>query len=500
MRPEKHRDMNKPIITLFLGLITSLGALAETLTLRQCRDMALENNKTLQMASAEKRAAYYQRKSAFTNYLPKINAAGGYMFTSREISLLNDEQKESLPHIGDGLPAAAQQAMAAMAQNPQLAPVLAGLQTPMTHMVQNLKTQLNGVGQSLVDALDTDTRNAAALTLQLSQPIYMGGKIAAYNKIARLAEQAADDKLALAQQDVIVEVDETYWQIVALAAKKELAESYLALVKDLEKDVELMIAEGVATKADGLSVKVKANQADVALIQVNNGLNLLKMLLCQIIGIDVNTPLTLADENALDNISTTDDAISAVHSEAWRTDRPEIRALTRSAEVYHQKERLALAETLPNIALTGGYTWMTPGLWNGFEKKFQGLWNVGVMVKIPIITWGDRGYKLKKAQAETKVARLKLEEVTEKIELQIAQSRNTLEESRRRLSACESAGSVADENLRIATLGMQEGVIPVINVNEAQTAWLGARSALIAAKIDLKLARIHLDRALGVIN
>ncbi len=485
--------MNKTLHILLLSLITALGANAEVLTLEQCRNMALENNKALQMATAEKRAAYYQRKSAFTNYLPKINAAGGYMFTSREISLLDKEQKQTLPHIGNGLPAAAQQTMGALAQNPQLAPMLAGLQAPMTQMVNNLKSQLNGVGQSLVDALDTDTRNAAALTLQLTQPIYMGGKIVAYNKIAKLAEQAADDKLDMARRDLLVEVEETYWQIVALTAKKELAEGYLKLVKDLERDVDLMIAEGVATKADGLSVKVKANQADVALIQVTNGLSLLKMLLCQIMGIDANSDITLADENALDNITTAQCKLPNANYQ----DRPELRALGRAAEVAHQKEHLALAETLPNIALTGGYTWMTPGLWNGFEKKFQGLWNVGVMVKIPIITWGDRGYKLKKARAETQVARLKLEETTEKIQLQIAQCRNTLDEARRRLTASESASAVADENLRTATLGLQEGVIPVINVNEAQTAWLGARSELIAAKIDLKLAEVHLNQALG---
>lgn len=492
--------MRKTFILLISGLLAASGASAEVLTLDECRRMALENNKALQMASAEKRAAYYQRKSAFTNYLPKISAAGGYMFTSREISLLDDEQKQTLPHIGDGVAAGAQQAAGALMQHPQLGPMLQGMQGQLGTMVKGLQSQLNGAGQSIVDALDTDTRNAAAITLQLTQPIYMGGKIVAYNKIARLAEQAADDKLALAQQDVLVEVDETYWQIVALTAKRDLAESYLNLVKDLEKDVDAMIAEGVATKADGLSVKVKANQADVALIQVNNGLSLLKMLLCQILGIDVNTPVTLADETMLDNLTADSREIAASYDEAWRQNRPELRALGRSAEVFRQKERLALAETMPTVALTGGYSWLTPGLFNGFQNKFNGLWNVGVVVKIPLITWGDRFYKVKAARANTQVARLKLEEATEKIELQISQSRNSLEESRQRLLACESAGAVADENLRIATLGLSEGVIPVINVNEAQTAWLGARSALIAAKIDLKLAHIHLQRALGTIN
>lgn len=492
--------MNKYVSLLVTALISAAGASAEVFTLDRCRSLALENNKSLQMASAEQRAAYYTRKSAFTNYLPKISATGGYMYTSREVSLLSDEQKQTLPHIGDGVAASAGQIGGALMQHPQLGPMLQGLQGQLAPMVQGLQGQLNAAGQSLVDALDTDTRSAAAITLQLTQPIYMGGKIRAYNKIAKLAEQAAADKYDLAEQDIIVEVDETYWQIVALTAKKNLAESYQKLVKDLEADVDAMIAEGVATKADGLSVKVKANQADVAVIQVNNGLSLLKMLLCQIMGVDVNTPVVLADEDSLDNMTADSVADDVAADESWRENRPEIRALGRSAEVFRQKERLALAETMPTVALTGGYSWLTPGLFNGFENRFTGLWNVGVVVKIPLITWGDRIYKVKAARANTDIARLKLSEATEKIELQIAQSRNSLMEAQLRLEACESAVSVADENLRIARLGLQEGVIPVINANEAQTAWLGARSALIAAQIDRKLAGIHLSRALGVLR
>lgn len=491
--------MKRTFITLITGLLLTASARAEVLTLDQCRQMALENNKAIRMASAEKQAAYYQRKSAFTNYLPKINAEGGYMFTSREISLLNDDQKQTLTHMGDGVASSAQQIGAALAANPQLAPLLQQIQAPVGAAVQGLQAGLNGVGQHIVDAFRTDTRNAAALTLQLTQPIYMGGKIVAYNKIAKLAEQAADDKMDMARRQALIEVDETYWQIVALTAKKELAQSYLELVKELDANVDAMIKEGVATRADGLSVKIKANQAEVAVIQVNNGLSLLKMLLCQLIGLEETTPLTLADENMLDNLSTDANQYPA-DDESWRNNRPELRALDRAAEVYHQKERIALSETMPTVALTGGYSWLTPGLFNGFEKKFNGLWNVGVVLKIPILTWGDRVYKVKAAQAHTQVARLKLEEATEKIQLQIAQSRNTLEESRSRVAACESARAVADENLRMATLGMNEGVIPVINVNEAQTAWLSARSELIAAQIDLKLAHVHLQNALGLIK
>ena len=58
-----------------------------------------------------------------------------------------------------------------------------------------------------------------------------------------------------------------------------------------------MITEGVATKADGLSVKVKVNEAEMKLTQVDNGLSLSKMVLCQLCGLPLNDEIRLADED-----------------------------------------------------------------------------------------------------------------------------------------------------------------------------------------------------------
>ena len=77
-------------------------------------------------------------------------------------------------------------------------------------------------------------------------------------------------------QDIILGTDQAYWQVISLVNKKKLAESYLRLVQQLDSDIDKMIAEGVATKADGLSVKVKVNEAEMKLTQVEDGLSLSK--------------------------------------------------------------------------------------------------------------------------------------------------------------------------------------------------------------------------------
>ena len=171
-----------------------------------------------------------------------------------------------------------------------------------------------------------------------------------------------------------------------------------------------------------------------------------------------------------------------------------------SVRIHEEKIKLVRSEFLPSVALTGGYLASNPSVFNSFEKKFKGMWSVGVAVKIPLLTWGDRVYKVNAAKAEAVAAKLDYEETREKIELQVAQCRRKVTEARERYAASVSSQAEADENLRYATLGLKEGVIPVSNVLEAQTAWLSAKSGLITADIDLRLAELYLKKSLGTIR
>ena len=449
-------------MALLLGL-PEIQAEPCVMSLDSCRRLAVENNKELRMTDMQRQTAYYNRKSAFTSYLPKVSASGMYMHTGKEISLLSDDQKTTLSHLGDALSMPA----------------------------------LNNVGEGLVDALRTDTRNMAGAAVILTQPIYMGGKIRAYNKITRFAEQIAADKHNLQYQELIVSVDETYWNIILLTSRKKLAESYLQLVKTLDSDVSQLIAEGFATKADGLSVKVKVNEANVALIQVDNGIEILKMKLCQLCGIPLDTHLVLADENNEKVPVIAGDEF--MDGNTWER-RPELSALNKSILIYDEKVKVARSEFLPTVALTGGYFASYPSVFNSFEKKFKGTWNIGVAVSVPILTWGDRSYKVRAAKAEAQVARFHFDETREKIELQVSQSRQKVREAHERYNASLSSQEEADENLRYANLGLSEGVIPVSNVLEAQTAWLSAKTNLISSEIDLRLSYLYLKKALGQIK
>lgn len=491
--------MKKILCSILLATTAYTANAQQVLSLDSCRALAMANNKELLISQEKINAAQYQRKAAFANYLPKFDATGTYIRNQKEMSLLSDSQKDALSNIGTNLSGALQNGVQNMiAQNPGLLQNPQFMQLVQAFGSTDLATPLNNVGNSLVDALRTDTRNIFAGAVTLTQPLYMGGKIRAYNKITKYAEELARQQHSTGMQDVILDTDQAYWQVISLVHKKKLAESYLKLLQQLESDIDKMINEGVATKADGLSVKVKVNEAEMTLTKVEDGLSLSRMLLCQLCGLDLTTDIILADEQK-ENLAEANIASSNINMEGIYVYaiRPEIRSLELASKIYDQKVNVARSEYLPSIALMGSYIATSPSVLNSFEKKFKGMWNVGVMVSVPLWHWGEGINKVKAAKSEARIAQYQLEEAKEKIQLQVNQAAFKVNETAKKLTMAEKNLEKANENLRYATLGFEEGVIPASNVLEAHTAWLSAQSEKIDAQIDVKLTDLYLKKATG---
>lgn len=495
--------MKYKLLILALTTLATSAQAQQTLTLDSCRAMALRNNKTLSASRLQLDMARYNKKAAKTKYLPHISALGGYELTSREISLLSKDQKSALANAGTNTTGALHNdiagALTSLAQQGILTPEQASNLGGMFGQVgSKIGEAVNHVGQNIVDAFRTDTRQMYALSVMLTQPIYMGGAIIAANRMADIGEEMAQNNIEASTQNTLHSIDQAYWTVVSVHHKKKLAESYLAVVKKLDDDVSKMIREGVATRADGLKVDVKVNEAEMSLTQAENGLALAKMLLCQLCGMDVDSNITLADENA-DNIVEQADDAQADRAVAMEN-RPELKLLQNSADMSRQATKLVRAAYLPQVLLTGGYVATNPNVFNGFERKLSGMWNVGVMVRVPLWNWMEGTYKVRASRIATTIVELERDDIREKIDLQVSQSQFKVKEANRRLAMATKNVENAEENLRCANLGFKEGVISTTDVMAAQTAWVQAQSQKIDAEVDVKMSQVNLKKALGVLQ
>lgn len=458
--------MKRTILLLAFVVTVSCMHAQRMLTLEECRNLAIQNNKELQISGEKIKMADNEKKAAFTKYFPQLLANGAYMWNQKDINLLD---------------------MGALSSS--LSSSLGGLaQLPM---IQHLMSGVN-------DMQHLDVQNIWVGNVSLVQPVFMGGKIVNYNQITKFAKQLAESMNNLQLQDLIYKTDETYWQVISLVNKKKLADAYVDLLRKMDSDVTAMIYEGVATEADGLSVKVKLNEAEMAQTKVENGLALTRMLLAQICGLSLEEDLSLADEK-LDNFPVETTQASADLNEAFMN-RNELRSLDLATKIYKRKERIALAEMLPNVALAANYFVTNPNVFNGFKNDFAGMFNVGVMVKVPLSGWWEGTYRRNSAKAETRIKTLEWQDAREKIELQVNQSVYKVNEAGKKLIASSRNMENAEENLRRANFGFEEGVIPALNLMEAQTAWVSARSSLIDAQIEVKLTEVYLSKALGKLS
>ncbi len=516
---------NKPIMNRILALLFSLLAIAptnaETLSLDSCRARALRANKQMSMAKVKKTTTENLKKAARTKYLPHLDVTGGYMYSSREISLLSDDQKAMLSNAGTNAtqalggklaPITGQMGQNVSATIQQMA--AQGIITPAQaqafgniankagvafgQLGQEMANQLaqagDALGQQIVDAFNTNTHHMFTASAIITQPIYMGGAITAGNKMADIADKMANTTIEATEDNVIFSIDNTYWTVVSLRQKQRLAENYLELVKKLESDVQKMIANGVATRADGLKVSVAVNEADMTKAKVDNGLALAKMSLCQLCGMALDSDITLEDENSEE---LTAEPMGTYNVSTAFEKRHELQLLTNAIDLSKQQTKIAQAGYMPQVALMTGAVFSNPSVYNSFERKFKGAFNIGVMVRIPVLDWGEATYNVRATKCATTLAELKLQEAQELVELQINQCNFKVRESSKNLATAKKNIERAEENLRCANIGFKEGVMQTTDVMAAQTSWLQAQTQKIDAEIDMKLSETALKKALG---
>ncbi|VBB48584.1 Outer membrane efflux protein [uncultured Paludibacter sp.] len=508
--------MKRKVLIYLLVSSSVCGWAQNTLSLDSCRKMALEHNKNLQISQENLNAARELKKSAFTQLLPNFSANAAYTWNQKNISLLSEDAllpvgvKNADGSFGTGITSTSVPT-----------PNADGTLTFKDAAISNKFTVVNGTpvpldanGQPFnptknpekllwknyailpKEAMEFDIQNLFVGTITMFQPIFTGGKLLELNKLAKYNEN-----LAVAQQkgkaiDILVEVDEAYWRVVSLENKLKLAQEYRNMLAKMNANVTDMVEEGVATKSDELKVKVKLNEAEVSVTRAENGLNLSKMALNQLCGLPLEQDVKLQDENLNEVI---EDA-TLISTEKALDQRPEIMMLTQLQNIAKSNEKMMFSRFLPNIGLTANYLISNPNSFNGYEKKFGGMFNVGVAASIPLFHFGDKIHTLNASKAQSRIAELQLEEAKEKMTLQINQSTYKVLESIKKEQATSKNIEQAEENLRLASEGFNEGVITSTDFLGAQTAWLSTKSDDIDAKIDVMLNQLYLKRASGEIE
>ena len=445
-----------------LGIVVTLSFAGQAraqrvLTLDSCRSLAKEHSRTLQQKDEEIKAAHAKKQQVMTNFFPQVAARGVYLHMQKELHLIDWDK-------------------------------------PLGHLNFLIPERLRHLGT-------VDLRNLWVGNVTAIQPLFLGGKIISGYKMASLAERLQGELRQTAETEVETKLDETYWQVVSLRSKERLLDQLIRLLEQTVKDVDASIDAGVATKVDGLSVRTKLSEAEVKRSQVVNGLELSRMLLADLCGLSEDEPFTLAEEGHLQELllSTQTAPIARDEdTEAAIERRSEIRSLRLVDSIYSKRVNMESASLFPKLYGVASYSTTNPNSFQGQKKEFGGQYYLGLMLEVPISDLFSGTFKRRQAKAEHRVKQLELAEARSKINLQIKQALRTADDAHRAYTTALSAVKMAEENMRYAKAGYDEGVIPLLNYTMAQTAWMSAQDSLIDAQIRVLLTESKLKKILAL--
>lgn len=443
-------------IVLLSALILCCGGVsaqeAAQLDLEQCRTLALEHNRKVQMAQLDAVASDYLVKSAKTKYLPRIDFVGGWV------------------NPGDR----ALQPFAFNFDVPGLLPQ--GLAMPM-------------------DFLSVAPEQIFTGGFVLRQPIFLGTKIVQANKIASSLSNIAHEEVILKQADVIGKVDTAYWRVISVQEKVQLAKAYKALLDRLANDLENIYQEGIITRNELLRVQVKQNEVALSLVKAENGLQLSRMALAQLLGMDeanlVLSSAVISEQELIPRLE--------LLAEQKGDQRVEIAMLNDKLKSTQALKAMVKSQFLPNVFLTAGYVWATPNIYKGSQHNFGGDWAIGIGVRVPLFTWGDRIYQTRMAEQKVQQAKLELAEAQELIALQIKRDQFQYSEALKKIELTKLSVQQAAENLRVVQNILDEGMKSTKDILEAQAMWERASSDNIDARIEAATALSELEKSTGAL-
>lgn len=441
------------------GLLPASFFAQETLSLKECRELALEYNKELAASAKQTESARYMERSYRGNFFPNFTANGTGLYSNAD---------GSYGIAGGNLPT--------------FLPDATGQPVP------------NG-GFAYFPGFNLDYKIGWAYMggIQMEQPLYMGGKIRAAYRAARLGRQMAQMNEALTETEVILKTDQAYAQTVKAREMTVVANKYHDVLTELKKNVDSAHKHGLKPKNDVLKVQVRLNESELNIRKAENALRLATMNLCHLIG----KPLT-AEVHVSDDFPAIEQGLNIQTSDV--TSRPEYGILDKKIAIARQQVKLNRSELLPQIGIRGSYSYVHGLELN--ERNFldQASFSVLLNVSIPLFHFGERSNKVRAAKAQLAQARLQQQDLTEQMLLELMQAANNLDEAKLESELSDRALQQAEENMRVSKSQYEAGLETLSDHLEAQALWQQAYETQVDAHFQFYLNQVKYLKAAGMLH
>ena len=432
-----------------------MSASAQTYTLSQLKDSALNNNIAIRSARHSIDAAQHQRKEAFSKYFPNVSGTGLWFNADKGMAKMDINPSEYItPELG-----------ASLAQ--MLPPeALASLGSPMSM---------------------TMMKNGTIAGITAVQPVFAGGQIVNGNRLAKVGEDVSRLQLQLSQKEVERQTEQYYWQLVTLQEKLKTIEAVQALLADIHKDVDVAVRAGVAMRNDLLQVQLRQNDVESNKVKLNNGINIVRMLLAQYCGIHSNQfsvkSAEIRDVSAMQ--ATRQDYDQALQHTT------EYQLLNKQVEATKLQRKMEIGKNMPTVGVGAGYNY------HNLLDNDRAFGMIFATVNVPISDWWGGSHSIKRKKIEQQKAEEQLADNSELLKIRMQNAWNNVEEAYQQLQIAHRSIEQAEENLRLNRDYYKAGTSRMSDLLEAQLLYQQSLDKRVDAYADYQNKLLEYRQATG---
>lgn len=359
------------------------------------------------------------------------------------------------------------------------------LEAGYTALSETPAAKVGFLGQSL--QMPLAQKDSTAYRAMATLPLYTGGRITRGIDAATAGLDGARLGETAEAQNLKLHVADAYVSVLRAGRMLKVAESHVTSLEAHARDVGNLHDLGMVAKSDLLSVRVALADANQRKLQVANGLDLARAAYNRLLGRPLDQPVSL--EELSPEVT---QAPLPVLTEQALARRSELAALARQIEAMRHQAAAVRGETLPQVALSGGY-----GYQENRYQAHQGQWMVTLGVKWNLFDGGVVGHRANVVERQAAALTQQRDELASLIALQVRQTWLDVEETRKRLAVTQSAIAQAEENLLVARDRYANGLATHTEVLDAEALRTGSESNHAHALFDAALAGLRLKRATG---
>ena len=413
------------IIACLIGTTASAqGAVGQAVSLPACIEMALQNNAELRNARLDIQMSDEDKASAMTNYFPQVSATGAGFVGAKDL-------------------------MRGEMEMPALAAMMPGMGSFPLSMI----------------------KKGVVATITAMQPIYTGGRVVNGNRLAAVQQEVRRLQMEMTEKDVRQNVQQYYWKLVSLRGNITTLDAVDEQLRQVHSLTKNYLEAGMINRNDLLRVELKQQEVARQRLTLDNGIELVRMLLAQLCGADLEG-FDIVSENILEP-----QAPESVFKPADQAlaSRQELQLLDRAVEASRLQVRMERGKNLPSLAVGAS------GMYYNVMEKNQGNLVGLATLSVPVSGWWSGSHAVRKARLKLEQDRNMLNDANEKLQIDIIASWNNLQEAYAQIEIARRSVRQADENLRLSRDQYDAGTLGMTDLLDAITLYTQSHNSLLTA-------------------